>query len=157
MSDCTPFNQVPRLSAGVGCEHFQGCECRENGIEMRSIVLDVREVFPTKIVCIGMNYVEHIRELGSETPENPVIFLKPNSAISRDIQSSKNELIHYESEISFVVNSGRLSAVGFGLDLTKRELQSGLKARGLPWERAKAFDGSAVFSEFVTFAGEISD
>ena len=57
--------------------------------------------------------------------------------------------MHYEGELTFVVEDGRFAAVGFGLDLTKRALQDRLKSRGLPWERSKAFDGSALFSEFV--------
>ena len=117
---------------------------------MQSVRLEGREIQPTKIVCIGRNYVDHVRELGNEIPTQPVIFLKPNSAISADVQSSDEIDIHYEGEISFMVTAGVLTAVGFGLDLTKREVQAGLKAKGLPWERSKAFDGSAVFSEFVT-------
>ena len=122
---------------------------------MKSVCLDGDKIYPSKIVCIGRNYVDHIKELGNETPSEPVIFLKPNSAISDDIRSNKKDLIHYEAEMTFVVKSGELSAVGFGLDLTKREVQSGLRAKGLPWERSKAFDGSAVFSDFVTITGPI--
>jgi len=124
---------------------------------MKSVRLDGKEIVPSKIVCIGRNYVAHIKELGNEIPKEPVIFLKPNSAISADIHSSRFEEIHFESEISFMVRSGEPVAVGFGLDLTKRNLQSSLKVKGLPWERAKAFDGAAVFSEFVTFKGLIND
>jgi len=124
---------------------------------MKSVKLDGNEIIPSKIVCIGRNYVAHIKELGNEIPKEPVIFLKPNSAMSADIHSSRSEEIHFESEISFVVRSGEPVAVGFGLDLTKRNLQSSLKVKGLPWERAKAFDGAAVFSEFVTFKGLIND
>ena len=124
---------------------------------MKSIRLDGNDIYPSKIVCIGLNYVEHIRELDSKMPEEPVFFLKPNSSIASDIHSNQHDLIHYEGEISFLIKAGELSAVGFGLDLTKRELQSKLKARGLPWERSKGFDRSAVFSEFVSFNGNISD
>ncbi len=124
---------------------------------MKSVRLNGNEVFPSKIVCIGRNYVEHIRELGNEIPTEPVIFIKPNSAIAENIHSNDSEEIHFEGEISFMVRSGELAAVGFGLDLTKRNLQSRLKAKGLPWERAKAFDGAAVFSEFVSFDGGIND
>ena len=107
-------------------------------------------VSPSKIVCIGRNYVEHIHELGNEIPDEMVVFNKPNSAISSTLYSQhQSEPLHYESELSFVVNNDCYVAVGFGLDLTKRSLQSKLKAKGLPWERAKAFDGSAVFSDFV--------
>ncbi|MBT8433878.1 MAG: fumarylacetoacetate hydrolase family protein [Gammaproteobacteria bacterium] len=116
---------------------------------MNSLRLDSASFTPTKIVCIGRNYLEHIRELGNETPDQMVIFNKPNSAISATLQATHEEPLHYEGEICFMVRGGNLHAVGFGLDLTRRELQSNLKARGLPWERAKAFDGAACFSDFV--------
>jgi len=108
-----------------------------------------RTIAPSKIVCIGRNYVAHIEELGNEVPEEMVVFLKPNSALGDTLYAARGEPLHYEGEIAFLVEGGRLSAVGFGLDLTKRDLQSRLKAQGLPWERAKAFDGAALFSEFV--------
>ena len=123
---------------------------------MKSVKLDGKDVFPSKIVCIGRNYVEHIKELGNEVPAEPVIFLKPNSAISAVIQAGDSEEIHFEGEITFMVRAGQLAAVGFGLDLTKRNLQSLLKNKGLPWERAKAFDGAAVFSDLVEFKGDIT-
>ncbi|MBN2429058.1 MAG: fumarylacetoacetate hydrolase family protein [Deltaproteobacteria bacterium] len=116
---------------------------------MKKIKFGRRKVVPSKIVCVGRNYVEHIEELGNEIPENLVIFLKPNSAIAEDLHAFHEEPLHYEGELSFLFEDGRFSAVGFGLDLTKRELQSRLKVKGLPWERAKAFDGSVVFSPFV--------
>ena len=122
---------------------------------MKPIKWDGKDTYPTKIICIGRNYVDHIKELGNEVPKEPVIFIKPNSAISTDIHSSDSDEIHYEAEISFVIRSGELAAAGLGLDLTKRELQSHLKSKGLPWERSKAFDGAAVFSEFVTITGSI--
>jgi len=78
-----------------------------------------------------------------------VIFMKPNSAVSEVLVSRKNPL-HYEGEISFLIKQGCVSAVGFGLDLTNRVLQNELKEKGLPWERAKAFDGAGVFSSFVS-------
>lgn len=124
---------------------------------MKSIKLDGKDFYPSKIICIGRNYVDHIEELNNEVPTEPVIFLKPNSSISRDICFSKYDSIHFEGEITFLIRSGELSGVGFGLDLTKREIQSDLKAKGLPWERAKSFDKSAVFSEFVSFSGNVSE
>jgi 2-keto-4-pentenoate hydratase/2-oxohepta-3-ene-1,7-dioic acid hydratase in catechol pathway len=124
---------------------------------MKSVIRDGKAVYPSKIVCIGRNYAEHIKEFDNEETQEPVIFIKPNSAISNDVHSSKSELIHYEGEITFLISSGELAGVGFGLDLTKRDLQYELKNKGWPWERAKAFDRSAVFSEFVTFGGNISD
>ena len=109
-------------------------------------------IAPSKIVCIGRNYVAHIEELGNEVPEDMVVFLKPNSALGDTLYAARGEPLHYEGEIAFLVEGGQLTAVGFGLDLTKRQLQSRLKEKGLPWERAKAFDGAALFSEFVPLA-----
>lgn len=120
---------------------------------MRSIQLDGKAFYPSKIVCVGRNYMAHIDELDSDVPDEPVIFLKPNSSIDDSICFNEEHAVHYEGEISFLVMAGKLCAVGFGLDLTKRELQSRLIANGLPWERAKAFDKAAVFSEFVSFGG----
>lgn len=108
-----------------------------------------RHIVPSKIVCIGRNYVEHIHELGNEIPDDMVVFLKPSSAITTALHSHLGEPLHYEAELCFLVEQGRFSAVGVGLDMTKRQLQGKLKQQGLPWERAKAFDGSALFSEFM--------
>jgi 2-keto-4-pentenoate hydratase/2-oxohepta-3-ene-1,7-dioic acid hydratase in catechol pathway len=124
---------------------------------MRSVIWDGKAVYPSKIVCVGRNYADHIKEFDNEASQEPVIFIKPNSAISNDVHCSKSELIHYEGEITFLVISGELRGVGFGLDLTKRDLQYKLKVKGWPWERSKSFDQSAVFSEFVTLKGDISD
>ncbi|MDO6527388.1 fumarylacetoacetate hydrolase family protein [Motilimonas sp. 1_MG-2023] len=124
---------------------------------MNGVLVDGETVYPSKVVCIGRNYVAHIQELGNETPEQPVIFVKPNSAIAKVLCTCAHDEVHYEAEMTFVVQSGQLNAVGFGLDLTKRALQSALKAKGLPWERAKAFDKSAVFSQFVPFKGDVSE
>ena len=120
---------------------------------MNSLQLGSASFTPSKIVCIGRNYLEHIRELGNETPDAMVIFNKPNSAISAKLLSTQEEPLHYEGEICFMVDTGKLHAVGFGLDLTQRELQSKLKSSGLPWERAKAFDSAACFSDFVALDG----
>lgn len=124
---------------------------------MKTIKLEGKSLYPSKIVCIGQNYVEHIRELGNEIPSQPVFFLKPNSAISEEVRAGGQDVIHHEGEISFIVMGGELAAVGFGLDLTKREVQTNLREKGLPWERSKAFDGSAVFSDFVTITGVLED
>lgn len=123
---------------------------------MKSVKWDGEAVCPSKIVCVGRNYADHIKELENDASQEPIIFMKPNSAISNEVYSSKSEVIHYEGEITFLVSSGKLKGVGFGLDLTKRELQNNLKAKSWPWERAKAFDDSAVFSELVTFKGDVS-
>ena len=116
---------------------------------MNQVLFGNKSITPSKIVCIGRNYVEHIHELNNEIPDEPVLFIKPNSAISQHLSSKSDEPIHYEAELCFIVENSKLAGVGFGLDLTKRALQQQLKTKGLPWERAKAFDGSAVFSRFV--------
>ena len=114
--------------------------------------MDNRKIAPSKIVCVGRNYVEHIEELGNEVPDEIVIFMKPNSSIASELISFHTEKIHFEGEISFLYEKGEFTAAAFGLDLTKRELQSSLKKKGLPWERAKAFDNSSLFSRFVKIA-----
>jgi acylpyruvate hydrolase len=107
-----------------------------------------------KIVCIGRNYGEHVRELGNTIPDEPVVFLKPTSSlipIDGPIQlpAFSNE-IHHEVELVYLIahRSGRAVAekVSLGLDLTARDVQQELKSKGLPWEKAKAFDGSAYVS-----------
>jgi len=125
---------------------------------MRSVSVDGRAVTPSKIVCVGRNYAAHIAELGNTVPAQMVLFMKPNAAIGDTLRASAGgEALHYEGELAFVVAGGALAAVGFGLDLTRRELQSTLKAQGLPWERAKAFDGSALFSAFVPVPGSLDE
>lgn len=116
---------------------------------MQYVKLDNEYITPSKIVCVGRNYINHISELGNEVPDNMVLFLKPNNAITEQLLSYHQEILHYEAELCFLYQQGRFSAVAIGLDLTKRSLQSQLKAKGLPWERAKAFNGSALFSGFV--------
>jgi 2-keto-4-pentenoate hydratase/2-oxohepta-3-ene-1,7-dioic acid hydratase in catechol pathway len=127
------------------------------GETMNSVIWDGKPVYPSKIVCIGRNYAEHIKEFDNEPSQEPVIFMKPNSAISGEVYSSQSELIHYEGEITFLINGAVLRGIGFGLDLTKRDLQYELKTKGWPWERAKSFDRSAVYSDFVTFNGDINE
>ena len=116
-----------------------------------------------KIICIGRNYAKHIKELANEKPTEPVVFLKPNSAILPKrmpffIPVWSND-IHYEVEILIKINRvGKFidtkfahkyyDEIGLGIDFTDRELQAKLKAKGLPWEKAKAFDGSAVVGQF---------
>ncbi|TWX65570.1 fumarylacetoacetate hydrolase family protein [Colwellia demingiae] len=112
-------------------------------------------ITPSKVVCIGRNYVEHIKELANEIPDEMVVFLKPNSAINTVLNAKHNDdVLHYEAELSFLYQGGKFTAVALGLDLTKREVQGKLKAKGLPWERAKAFDNSAIFSDFVSIEQE---
>lgn len=116
-----------------------------------------------KIICIGRNYAEHAKELGNEVPENPVIFMKPDTAILKkgiDFYIPEfSDDIHYELEVVLKMSKGGkyiqeenaadyFNEIGLGIDFTARDLQSNLKAKGLPWELAKGFDGSAVISEF---------
>ena len=116
---------------------------------MNTVLFNGKAITPSKVICVGRNYAEHITELGNETPDDMVMFIKPNSAISSTLNSFHQEQLHYEGEICLMYWQGTFTAVGFGLDLTKRKLQSKLKEKGLPWERAKAFDQSAVMSKFV--------
>ena len=116
-----------------------------------------------KIICIGRNYAEHSKELGNEIPENPVIFMKPDTAILKkgsDFYIPEfSDDVHYELEVVLKISKGGkyiqeekasnyFEEIGLGIDFTARDLQSQLKAKGLPWELAKGFDGSAVVSEF---------
>ena len=114
---------------------------------MKTINFNNQKITPCKIVCVGRNYVEHIKELNNEIPSEPVYFIKSNSSISEDIVY--REGLHYEGEISFLIKNKKITGVGFGFDLTLRDIQNELKKKGLPWERAKAFKGAAVFSDFV--------
>ena len=116
-----------------------------------------------KIICIGRNYAAHAHELGNEIPENPVIFMKPDSAVLKkgsDFYIPEfSDDIHYELEVVLKISKGGkyiqeekasnyYEEIGLGIDFTARDLQSNLKAKGLPWELAKGFDGSAVVSDF---------
>lgn len=120
---------------------------------MNSVRFEDKLITPSKLLCIGRNYVAHINELNNAVSEQMVVFNKPNSCISSTLSSFHQERLHYEAEICFLVEKEQLSAVAIGFDLTKRDLQSELKSKGLPWERAKAFDGSAVFSRFISLNG----
>ena len=117
-----------------------------------------------KIICIGRNYAEHAKELNNEIPQEPVFFLKPDSAI---LSGNKplfypefTSDLHYELEL--IVRINRLGKhieekfahkyydeIGLGIDFTARDIQSICKSKGLPWEKAKAFDGSAVIGDFL--------
>jgi 2-keto-4-pentenoate hydratase/2-oxohepta-3-ene-1,7-dioic acid hydratase in catechol pathway len=117
-----------------------------------------------KIICIGRNYTKHIEELQNERPTEPVIFMKPDSAILLKqhpfvIPEFSND-IHHEIEIIVKISKvGKYidakfahkyyDEISVGIDFTARDLQQQLKEKGLPWEKAKAFDGSAVIGEFV--------
>jgi 2-keto-4-pentenoate hydratase/2-oxohepta-3-ene-1,7-dioic acid hydratase in catechol pathway len=117
---------------------------------MNSVKVDNGYITPSKIICVGRNYTAHISELGNQVPDNMVLFIKSNAAIGEKLESYHQEILHYEAELCFLYQQGDFCAVAIGLDLTKRVLQSQLKSKGLPWERAKAFTGSALFSDFVT-------
>ena len=117
---------------------------------MTSVVFNGQAVQPRKVVCVGKNYAAHIEEMASVPAENMVVFMKPSTSIGTALFAKLDEPLHYEGEICLLMQQGRVAGVGFGLDLTKRETQTKLKAAGLPWERSKAFTGSAIFSNFVT-------
>lgn len=118
-----------------------------------------------KIICIGRNYADHISELNNERPTEPVIFMKPDSAILPNknpfvIPAFSND-IHHEVEILVkICRVGKhidakfahkyYEEIGLGVDFTARDLQSELKEKGLPWEKAKAFDHSAVIGSFIS-------
>ena len=117
-----------------------------------------------KIICVGRNYAEHIAELNNQTPDSPVIFLKPETAQIRlgddFYYPDFSKDVHYEVELVVKIDKvGKnieekfahkyYSEIGIGIDFTARDLQSELKAKGLPWELSKAFNGSAPVSEFV--------
>ena len=117
-----------------------------------------------KLICIGRNYSEHIKELANEKPTDPVIFLKPDTAILVKkqpffIPDFSND-VHHEVEILVKINKvGKYidkkfahkyyDKIGLGIDFTARDLQSKLKEKGLPWEKAKAFDGAAVIGDWI--------
>ncbi len=121
---------------------------------MKTVSYKNKDFKVSKVVCIGRNYVEHIEELGNEIPSSMVVFNKPNSAISDRLYYFSEEC-RFEGEICFLIRNSKIDAVGFGLDLTHADIQNHLKSKGLPWERAKAFDNSAVLSEFVALREDI--
>ncbi len=117
-----------------------------------------------KIICIGRNYADHIKELANEKPAHPVVFLKPDTAIGLKgqpffIPAFSND-VHHEVEVLVRINRiGKhiqpkfahkyFNEIGLGIDFTARDLQAQLKAKGLPWEKAKGFDGAAVVGKWV--------
>jgi len=117
-----------------------------------------------KLICIGRNYTKHIEELENEKPTDPVIFLKPDTSILLKkqpffIPDFSND-VHHEIEVLVKINRvGKYidkvfahkyyNEVGLGIDFTARDLQSKLKDKGLPWEKAKAFDGAAVIGDWI--------
>lgn len=118
-----------------------------------------------KIICIGRNYAEHAKELGNEIPENPVIFMKPDTAVLKkgsDFYLPEfSKEVHYELEVVIKISKGgkyiqkenapkHYEEIALGIDFTARDIQAQLKEKGLPWELAKSFDGSAVLSDFFS-------
>lgn len=124
-----------------------------------------------KVVCVGRNYAEHAKELNNPIPSQPILFLKPGTAVVDMAQSlaipQGQGSVHHELEIALLIGETlskadeqqaerAIAAVGLALDLTLRDVQAQLKSKGHPWERAKAFDGACPVSGFVG-ADEISD
>lgn len=123
-----------------------------------------------KIFCIGRNYVEHAKELGNEVPDEPVIFMKPKSALLQShtpfyYPEFSNEL-HYEAELVLRVSkngkyinerqaSKYYNGITVGIDFTARDIQGELKKKGLPWEKAKAWDNSAVIGKWKEIIPEM--
>lgn len=117
-----------------------------------------------KIICIGRNYTEHAKELGNAIPEEPVLFIKPSTSLNTSSSfelPSFSEDIHFELELVLKISkAGKniseedahsyFNEIGLGVDFTARDVQSKLKEKGLPWEKAKAFDESAAVSEFIS-------
>jgi len=117
-----------------------------------------------KIICIGRNYAKHIEELQNERPDEPVIFLKPDTAVLKEspfVIPEFSQDVHHELEIIVKINRvGKYidekfahkyyDEISVGIDFTARDLQQKLKDKGLPWEKAKAFDGSAVIGDFMS-------
>lgn len=119
-----------------------------------------------KIVCVGRNYAEHAKEMGSDVLEQPMLFIKPATSAQpfsdACMASSRGYDVHYELELAVLVGAklkeasvetaaAAIAGVGLGLDLTLRDLQRELKANGHPWEAAKGFDGSCPLSDFAKF------
>ena len=123
---------------------------------MTTVIFNGEPVRPGKVVCVGKNYAAHIEEMASVPAENMVVFMKPATSIGTELLAALDEPLHYEGEICLLMQGGEVAGVGFGLDLTKRATQSKLKAAGLPWERSKAFTGSALFSEFVPAPADLT-
>jgi len=124
-----------------------------------------------KIFCIGRNYVDHAKELGNEVPAEPVIFMKPKSALLQNLTpfyypEFTNEL-HYECELVLRVSkNGKYiqekhagnyyNGITVGIDFTARDIQDELKKKGLPWEKAKAFDNSAAVGKFIDMTAALN-
>jgi len=124
-----------------------------------------------KIICVGRNYAEHAKELGNDIPDEPVIFMKPKSALLQShtpfyYPEFTNEL-HYECELVLrVCKNGKYiqerhagnyyNGIAVGIDFTARDIQDELKKKGLPWEKAKAFDNSAAVGKFIDITPDLN-
>ncbi len=117
-----------------------------------------------KIICIGRNYIDHIKELSNQKPKDPVVFLKPDSAVIAKNQNfiipSFSDDIHHEVELVVKINKvGKhidnsfshmyYDEIGLGIDFTARDIQNNLKEKGHPWEKSKAFDNSCMVGKFL--------
>lgn len=118
--------------------------------------LDADEISIGKVVCVGRNFVKHIEELDNEFPEFMVLFQKSASATT-EVLVHPGASCRFEAEISLLMDGTSVVGVGAGLDLTLDKEQEYLKKKGLPWERAKSFRGSGVFTPFVRFDGRLDD
>jgi len=124
-----------------------------------------------KIICVGRNYADHAKELGNDIPDEPVIFMKPKSALLQShtpfyYPEFTNEL-HYECELVLrVCKNGKYiqerhannyyNGIAVGIDFTARDIQDELKKKGLPWEKAKAFDNSAAIGKFIDVTPDLN-
>jgi 2-keto-4-pentenoate hydratase/2-oxohepta-3-ene-1,7-dioic acid hydratase in catechol pathway len=121
----------------------------------------------TKVVCVGRNYAEHAKELNNPIPSRPILFIKPESSVQALVPEVRlpRHGIHYEAELAVLLGEpiskanpdqclSAIAAMGLALDLTDRALQTELKDKGHPWERAKAFDGACVLSPFIAFRND---
>jgi len=154
---CKRSTQSTATNQGVTRYNANNGVLTKQRIHMQTLRLGKENFSPSKIICIGRNYAAHAAELGNAIPDEMVVFLKPNSSIGNTLASSfDGETLHFEAEICFLLRAGKISAVAVGLDLTRRETQNRLKDKGLPWERCKAFNGAAIFSEFVPFSGDVA-
>ena len=125
-----------------------------------------------KIFCVGRNYAEHAKELGNALPEAPVIFMKPDTALlapgAKFEYPSFTSDLHYEIELVLRIGKSAkniaaanalscVDAITVGIDFTARDVQAGLKSKGLPWEKAKAWDNSAIVGEWKPFNADASE
>jgi 5-carboxymethyl-2-hydroxymuconate isomerase len=135
-------------------------------------ILATNQQFPIgKIICLARNYAEHARELGNEAPAAPVLFMKPASSVIGDGETTRipaySQECHYEVELAVLIGTQarnvkaehaleHVAGYGVGIDMTLRDVQNQMKAKGLPWEIAKGYDTSCPLSDFVP-AGAVAD